>query len=208
MSPSAGSGQGEGFGSGRDLRRRLGSDGPSEPPPWARDLLDFWFALTHDDWWRGSSELDERIREKFAIEWARQARRPIDVFLGSPEEALAAVILFDQLPRNMFRGHADQFSTDHMALAIAKEAIARGYDDGMGQHQRGFLYMPFQHSEDHRDQVQSLLLFTALGDAEQLGYARKHHDVIEKFGRFPHRNAMLGRKPTAMEQAAGDVVPW
>jgi uncharacterized protein (DUF924 family) len=209
VSPSAGSGQGEGIGSGRDLRRRLGSDGPSDPPPaWARDLLDFWFALSHDDWWKGSPELDERIRERFAIEWARQSRRPIEVFLGSPEEALAAVILFDQLPRNMFRGHADQFSTDHMALAIAREAIERGYDDGMGEKERGFLYMPFQHSEDVRDQIQSLLLFTALGDAEQLTYARKHHEVIEKFGRFPHRNAILGRKPTAMEHAAGEVVPW
>jgi len=95
-----------------------------------------------------------------------------------------------------------------MALAIARTAIERGYDDGMAPERRGFLYMPFQHSEDLKDQVQSLLLFTALGDPEQLGYARKHHAVIEKFGRFPHRNAILGRKPTAMELAAGDVFPW
>jgi uncharacterized protein (DUF924 family) len=73
---------------------------------------------------------------------------------------------------------------------------------------RGFLYMPFQHSEDLADQRRALLLFTALGDARQLGYARKHHEVIERFGRFPHRNAMLGRKPTAIEAAAGEVVPW
>ena len=108
----------------------------------------------------------------------------------------------------MFRGHADQFATDPLALAIARGAIDKGYDDGMTPERRGFLYMPFQHSEDLRDQRQSLLLFTALGDAEQLGYARKHYEVIERFGRFPHRNAVLGRKPTAMEQAAGDVVPW
>ena len=95
-----------------------------------------------------------------------------------------------------------------MALAIAREAIERGDDDGMDPDRRGFLYMPFQHSEDLKDQVQSLLLFTALGDPEQIDYARKHHEVIEKFGRFPHRNAILGRKPTAMELAAGDVVPW
>jgi uncharacterized protein (DUF924 family) len=118
------------------------------------------------------------------------------------------VILFDQLPRNMFRGRADQFATDHLALAVARAAIERGYDDGMEQAKRGFLYMPFQHSEDLPDQVRSLLLFTALGDAEQLRFARLHHDVIERFGRFPHRNKALGRKPTAMELAAGDVVPW
>jgi uncharacterized protein (DUF924 family) len=91
---------------------------------------------------------------------------------------------------------------------VAKGAIERGYDDGMAQERRGFLYMPFQHSEALKDQVQSLLLFTALGDPEQLHYARKHHEVIERFGRFPHRNAALGRKPTAMERAAGEVYPW
>ena len=93
-------------------------------------------------------------------------------FLGSADEALAAVLLFDQFPRNMFRGHADQFSTDPLALAIAKGAVERGYDDGMTPERRGFLYMPFEHSEDLRDQRQSLLLFTALGNAEHLKYAR------------------------------------
>jgi uncharacterized protein (DUF924 family) len=186
----------------------MSGDAPAASPAWARELLEFWFALDEQDWWKGSPELDEQVRERFGIEWARQARRPIEDFLVDAETALAAVILFDQVPRNMFRGNADQFSTDHMALAIAKEAVARGYDDGMDQVRRGFLYMPFQHSEEMKDQIQSLLLFTALGDAEQLDYARKHHAVIEKFGRFPHRNAMLGRKPTAMELAAGEVVPW
>ena len=94
------------------------------------------------------------------------------------------------------------------ALAVAKGAVERGFDDGMTSERRGFLYMPFQHSEDLADQRRSLLLFTALGDAEQLKYARLHHDVIKRFGRFPHRNRMLGRKPTALEEAAGEVVPW
>jgi uncharacterized protein (DUF924 family) len=177
-------------------------------PVWAREVLDFWFSRDKEDWWKASDAFDEEIRERFGIEWARQARRNVDDFLGSPEEALASIILFDQFPRNMFRGHADQFATDHIALAIAKGAVERGYDDGMEEAQRGFLYMPFQHSEDLKDQLQSLLLFTALGDAEQLRYARLHHEVIKKFGRFPHRNIVLGRKPTAMELAAGDVVPW
>ena len=175
---------------------------------WVHDVLDFWFSHGWDDWWKANDAFDAEIKERFGIEWARQARRPIEDFVGDADTALAAVILFDQLPRNMFRGHADQFATDHMALAIAKEAIERGYDDGMAPERRGFLYMPFQHSEDLKDQVRSLLLFTALGDAEQLRYARLHHDIIERFGRFPHRNRFLGRKPTAMEEAAGEVVPW
>ncbi len=175
---------------------------------WTKEVLDFWFSHGWEDWWKADSAFDDEIRDKFGILWARMARREISDFVGDAETALAAVILFDQFPRNMFRGHADQFATDHMALAIAKEAIERGYDDGMTKAQRGFLYMPFQHSEDAKDQVQSLLLFTALGDAEQLRYARLHHDVIDRFGRFPHRNLALGRKPTAMEIAAGDVVPW
>jgi len=171
-------------------------------------VLDFWFSHGWDDWWKANPDFDEEIRKRFETLWAEQREHVPEHFLGSADEALAAVILFDQFPRNMFRGHADQFSTDTLALAIAKGAIERGYDDGMASARRGFLYMPFEHSEDRRDQIQSLLLFTALGDAEHLKYARLHHDVIQRFGRFPHRNAILGRKPTAIEAAAGDVVPW
>jgi uncharacterized protein (DUF924 family) len=180
----------------------------TSPPRWAEEVLAFWFAHGEKDWWKGSDGFDAEIRERFAIEWARQSRRQVADFLGDADTALAAVILFDQFPRNMFRGHADQFATDHLALAIARGAVERGYDDGMANVRRGFLYMPFQHSEELKDQVQSLLLFSALGDAQMLHYARKHHEVIETFGRFPHRNAVLGRKPTAMELAAGEVVPW
>ncbi len=175
---------------------------------WAREILGFWFSHGWEDWWKRNDDFDEEIRRHFLPLWEEQRGRQVEDFLGSPDQALAAVILFDQFPRNMFRDHADQFATDHLALAVAKGAVERGYDDGMARERRGFLYMPFQHSENLQDQVQSLLLFTALGDAEQLRYARLHHDVIERFGRFPHRNKILGRKPTAMEQAAGDVVPW
>lgn len=187
---------------------RQGSGRSASGEAWVGEILDFWFALGWDDWWRPNSALDDEIRERFAIEWARQSRRPVADFTGDADSALSAVVLFDQFPRNMFREAADQFATDHLALGIAKEAVARGYDDGMANERRGFLYMPFQHSEELADQRQSLLLFTALGDSEQLKYARLHYDVIHRFGRFPHRNAVLGRKPTAMEQAAGEVVPW
>jgi uncharacterized protein (DUF924 family) len=171
-------------------------------------ILDFWFSLGWEKWWKTNPELDAEIRERFETLWWEQRENVPEHFLGSADEALAAVLLFDQFPRNMYRGHADQFSTDPLALAVAKGAIERGHDDGMTPERRGFLYMPFEHSEDLRDQRQSLLLFTALGNPEHLKYARTHYEVIERFGRFPHRNAILGRKPTALEEAAGDVVPW
>jgi uncharacterized protein (DUF924 family) len=175
---------------------------------WTRQVLDFWFGLQFEQWWKADPELDERVREQFLELWEEQKQRPISDFLGSAEEALAAVVLFDQLPRNMFRGHADSFATDHMALAIAKRAIDLGYDEALTERQRGVLYMPFQHSEDLADQQRSVGLFTALGDEEQLRFAKLHHDVIDRFGRFPHRNSILGRSPRAAELEAGEVTPW
>ena len=175
---------------------------------WRADVLKFWFGLSHDEWWKGGAAIDHRIKERFLKLWAEKRQLPVETFLPDPLTALAGVILFDQFPRNMFRGNADQFATDHLALAIAKGAVDKGYDEQLQPQERGFLYMPFQHSEDLADQNRSLLLFTELGDAEQLGYAKKHHDVIQRFGRFPHRNAILGRTPRADEVAAGDVFPW
>ena len=170
--------------------------------PWVRKVLDFWFGLDPEQWWKPDPILDEACSDHFRDLWEEQSRYPGSSFLGSPDEALAAVILFDQLPRNMFRGHADQFATDHLALQIAKEAVDRGYDEPLRQAERGFLYMPFQHSEDLDDQRRSVALFTALGDEYQLGFAKKHRDVIERFGRFPHRNEALGRATRPDEVAA------
>ena len=175
---------------------------------WRSDVLKFWFGLTDDEWWKGGPEIDHRIKEQFLKLWAEKRQLPADAFLADPLTALAGVILFDQFPRNMFRGHADQFATDHLALAIAKAAIDKDFDEELEPKERNFLYMPFQHSEDLADQNRALLLFTELGDKEQLGYAKKHHDVIARFGRFPHRNAILGRPPRPDEVAAGDVFPW
>lgn len=175
---------------------------------WPDELLDFWFGLAPERWWKVDPEFDEMLREHFLELWEEQRGRTAEDFLVSVEQALAAVILFDQLPRNMFRGHADSFATDHLALAVAKGAIDKGYDTQLVQPRRGFLYMPFQHSENLDDQRQSVLLFTDLGDEEQLRYAHLHRDIIERFGRFPHRNPILGRQPRPDEIAAGDVVPW
>lgn len=176
------------------------------PTGWIKDVIQFWFRLDSERWWKAGPELDEEIRRRFLRLWAEKRELPADRFLDDPLTALAGVILFDQFPRNMFRGHADQFSTDPLALAIARAAVDRGFDAELEPQERGFLYMPFQHSESRDDQNRSVQLFTALGDDYLLGFARKHHDVIARFGRFPHRNALLGRAPRPDEIAAGDVV--
>lgn len=175
---------------------------------WRSQVLKYWFGLDPKAWWRGGPKLDHEIKQRFLKLWTEKRQLPVDSFLGDPLTALAGVVLFDQFPRNMFRGLAEQFATDHLALQIAKAAVDRGLDEQLEPKERGFLYMPFQHSEDVDDQNRSVLLFTALGDEYQLGYAKKHRDVIARFGRFPHRNAMLGRAPRADEIAAGEVFPW
>ena len=175
---------------------------------WRGDVLKYWFGLESESWWNAGPEIDQEIRRRFLKLWSEKRELPVEAFVDHPLTALAGVILFDQFPRNMFRSHADQFATDHLALAIARTAVDRKFDDQLEPRERCFLYMPFQHSESLADQRRGLLLFTALGDKSQLGYAKKHLDVIERFGRFPHRNAILGRAPRADEIAAGDIVPW
>ena len=175
---------------------------------WRSEVLTYWFGLDPKEWWRSEPAIDEQIRERFLQLWSQKRQLPVNAFLDDPLTALAAVILFDQFPRNMFRGEAEQFATDHLALAIATGAVDRGFDDQLQEQERGFLYMPFEHSESRADQLRSLQLFTALGDDYLLGFAKKHHDVIERFGRFPHRNAILGRAPRPAEVAEGDVFPW
>ena len=175
---------------------------------WRADVLKFWFALAPDEWWRGGPDVDHRVKQGFLKLWAEKRQLPVDSFLADPLTALAGVILFDQFPRNMFRESAEQFATDHLALGIAGEAVALGFDKELTKDERTFLYMPFQHSEDLDDQNRGVLLMSELRDDNLIGYARKHRDIIAKFGRFPHRNAMLGRSPRPAEVAAGDVFPW
>ena len=177
--------------------------------PSPRAVLDFWLRDTPSDkWFATDPALDAEIRSRFEAVWRAGCAGELDDWEDEPNGALALIILFDQFPRNMFAGQADQFATDHLALAIAKGAIAEDFDKQLEAKERGFLYMPFQHSENLADQNQSMLLFTELGDANQLSYAKKHHDIVARFGRFPHRNAILGRAPRADEIAAGDITPF
>jgi len=175
---------------------------------WRSDVLKYWFGLAPDRRWKRDDALDAEIGERFHDLWTDQRQLPASSFTADPLIALAGVILFDQFPRNMFRGHAEQFATDALALGIARAAVDAKLDGALARQERGFLYMPFEHSEDLADQRRSVALFTALGDDYLLGFAQKHHDVIARFGRFPHRNAILGRAPRVDETAAGNVVPW
>jgi uncharacterized protein (DUF924 family) len=175
---------------------------------WRADVLKFWFGLTPEQWWNGTPELDHRVKQQFLKLWFAKRQLPADLFLGDPLTALAGVILFDQFPRNMFRGDAEQFATDPLALAIAKGAMDRKLDEQLQPEERNFLYMPFQHSENLADQDRAVLLQTATNRSNFAEAAKKHRDVIARFGRFPHRNAILGRAPRPDEIAAGKVMPW
>jgi len=168
-------------------------------------ILGCWFdEVGEQGWWSKSDETDEAIRARFLALWNAWRSRTPESFLESGQDSLAGILLFDQFPRNMFRHSAEAFSTDPLALAIARGALDRRLDESMSPAQRQFLYMPFMHSEDIDDQQRSIALFTALGDANSLGFAHKHHDMIARFGRFPHRNAVLGRAMREGEAEAAE----
>lgn len=170
---------------------------------WAAELLHFWFHdLRPGHWFGRNLFVDEALRRRFGRELAMLARRPASEFLGDPATARAAVLLFDQVPRNLHRGLPRAFATDPLARAIAKGAIARGWVKDLGKHERQFLYMPLMHSESRADQRLSLALYAALGDSFVFGFARSHAAMVRRFGRFPHRNEVLGRKSTAAELRA------
>lgn len=164
------------------------------PPDWAEQLLHFWF-VEHGfaDWFDGGAAFDTAVTEGFAA-WRDALRElPNEHFLTDPHTALAGIILFDQVPRNAYRGNAEAFATDHLALAIAKMAVAGAFDVGLSKNERLFLYLPFEHSENRDDQRESVRLISQLGDQDLLQYALDHQAMIERFGRFPHRNKALGR---------------
>ncbi|WP_305097863.1 DUF924 family protein [Croceibacterium aestuarii] len=171
--------------------------------PWAADLLHFWFHhLGPADWFASDPALDRELARRFGRWWDALRRRPASDFLGDAYIARGAVLLFDQIPRNLHRQSALAFTSDPLARAIAKGALERGWDTGLGLHERQFLAMPLMHSEDRRDQIASVRFFAELGDSRALAFARAHRRMIARFGRFPHRNAVLGRAPTALEQEA------
>lgn len=166
------------------------------------DILHFWFAeLSPKNWFRRDADVDATIKRRFGAVYDGLKDGVPDDWLARPEGTLAAIIVLDQFPRNMFRDDARAFATDETALALSKRAIAQGLDDELTPKERSFLYMPFQHSEDAGDQARSVGLFAALGNPSNLDFALRHQAVIDRFGRFPHRNNVLGRTSTAEEEA-------
>lgn len=170
---------------------------------WAEQLLHFWFTEHgSNDWFRGGAPFDALVSERFTG-WRDILRElPTESFLTAPHTALAAIILFDQVPRNAFRGQAEAFATDHLALATAKAAVEHSFDASLTKDERLFLYLPFEHSENVDDQHESVRLISQLGDKDLLQYALRHQAMIEQFGRFPHRNKALGRPDRAGEAEA------
>lgn len=159
----------------------------------------FWLdEVGETGWYVRSDLLDETIRQRFLPTWERAAELAPD-WAATPEGALAALILADQFPRNLFREDARAFATDPLARDLARAALDRGFPQRIGLPARQFFFMPFEHSEDLADQDRAVALFQEFMPGESLRHAQIHRDTIAKFGRFPWRNAALGRSPTAAE---------
>jgi len=176
--------------------------------PLATDILDFWFGDrtgTRDEWFRKDPAFDAAIRDRFGAAVDAAVAGAYAGWTATPHGTLALVLLLDQFTRNIHRDTPRMFAGDARALAIATAAAARGEDRALSPHERWFLYLPFEHAEDPVAQARSLALFTRLavetGNEAPLAWAKKHEEVIRRFGRYPHRNATLGRASTADEEA-------
>ena len=166
-----------------------------------RDVLAFWRAAGPDRWFSKDTGFDGEVAARFCALWHAAADRRLTEWEGAPEPALALLIVLDQFPRNMFRGDARSYASDPLARAVADRALSRGFDAEVAHRERQFFYLPFMHSEAPADQSRCLELARQLADAEFSKYAEEHADIIRRFGRFPHRNAPLGRVTTAAEHA-------
>lgn len=166
------------------------------------NILIFWFE-DHgpEDWYKKDDGFDQEIREKFFPLYESLKDGNVEKMIETPATALAYIILFDQFPRNMFRGTPQAFARDDLALSLAKLSVARGYDQEFENTKRAFFYIPFMHSEDINDQKECVRLCKNMDkEGTTYEYAVKHLEVIEKFGRFPHRNEILDRKNTTAEE--------
>ncbi len=166
-------------------------------------IVEFWLhEVGQSGWYAVDPDLDEEIRTRFGAEWRAAREGGRDFWCNGPRGTLAFLILTDQFPRNMFRGSAEAFATDPLALSAARVGIARDFDLGIAEPERVFFYMPFEHSEDPEDQEVSVRIVTERmpkTGADYLLHARAHREVIRRFGRFPFRNAALGRASTDEE---------
>jgi uncharacterized protein (DUF924 family) len=162
----------------------------------AQELLSFWFGQDRKRWFEKNPAFDEEIRSRFLPLYEKGVSSGLEGWKSEPRACLALVILFDQFPRNMFRGSARAFASDERARACARTIVDKGWHRAMTPDERTFAYLPFEHSESLEDQELSLRLFEGNPNLE---WARKHWEIIRRFGRFPHRNAALGRESTPAE---------
>lgn len=165
----------------------------------AKEVVEFWRAAGPQRWFARDDQFDAEFRRRFLDAHYAAARRACEDWLETAEGALALMLLLDQFPRNCFRNTAHSYATDGLARHYATRAIEEGLDRELTPQLRAFIYLPFEHSEDPLDQERSVAMFEVLGDLEYLRYAELHRDIIRRFGRFPHRNAALGRIPTPEE---------
>lgn len=165
-----------------------------------QDIRDFWFSdEMRSHWFTQSDAIDRQIIQFFAETYEAAHGGRLDHWMTTPEDALALIIALDQFPRNMFRGSGRSFESGDLALRHARTALERGHDQAVAAEARSFFYLPFMHSEDLDDQERSVRLYEALGNPESLRFAQEHRDIIARFDRFPHRNAVLGRSDTPDE---------
>ena len=169
------------------------------------DVVAFWQAAGHDKWFTKDAAFDDAVRARFLTTYEAAAGGDLAHWEATAEGALALVIVLDQFPRNMFRGSARIYAADPLARAIADRALVRGFDRAVASELRTFFYLPFMHSEALADHERCVALYRDLGDADSLRWAEDHADIIRRFGRFPHRNEVLGRATTADEQAFLDA---
>ncbi|MBX9774359.1 MAG: DUF924 family protein [Xanthobacteraceae bacterium] len=167
----------------------------------ADDVLTFWHAAGEKKWFAKNDAFDAEIKSRFMDTYEAAAAGKLSDWDATPEGALALTIVLDQFPRNMFRRDARAFAADATARAVADRALARGFDRQVADNVRMFFYLPFEHSEAMADQERCCALFKTLGNADLLQWAELHADIIRRFGRFPHRNAVLGRTTTPDEKA-------
>jgi uncharacterized protein (DUF924 family) len=165
------------------------------------EVVAFWQSAGPDRWFKKDAAFDDEIRRRFLSNHEAAAAGSLADWEKTADGALALLILLDQFPRNMFRGDARAFASDALARAIAAGALVRGYDAQVPAGMRGFFYLPFVHSENLADQQRAVAFYQAIGDADGLKWAELHADIIRRFGRFPHRNSVLGRATTPDEQA-------
>jgi uncharacterized protein (DUF924 family) len=168
--------------------------------PTPQDIVAFWREAGPDRWFARDEALDAAIRERFLESYEAAARGDLNEWELEPSGSLALLLLLDQFPRHLFRGTRRAYATDATALLLAERAIDRGHDRAVEDALRRFFYTPFMHAEDPAAQERCVALVEALGDAESLHWARHHRDVVARFGRFPHRNATLGRTSTPEEE--------